>query len=90
MGKAARNEVKKLTATFCNNVGVALVATGIAIPLIGALYKTDAEVNAYFASLLTHDGLQRARATLVAAIVAFALSFVAHAVARSFLWDVED
>jgi len=61
MGKAAKNEVKKLTATFCNNVGVALFAAGVAIPLIDGFNKTDADTGAFLASLLTYDGLQRGR-----------------------------
>jgi hypothetical protein len=36
MGKAARNEVKKLTATYFNNIAVALFVAGLAIPLISA------------------------------------------------------
>lgn len=90
MGKAAKNEVRKLSATFCNNVGVALFATGIAIPVISVFNKTDAEINAFFASLLTYEGLLRAGAGIVAALVAFALSFLAHAFGRGFLWDIED
>ncbi len=38
MGKAARNEARKLLATFCNNVSVGLVLGGLLLPLIYLLY----------------------------------------------------
>jgi hypothetical protein len=41
MGKAAKNERRKLTATFFNNIAVAFIAAGFAVP--------------YFAGLASHE-----------------------------------
>lgn len=37
VGKNGRNEIRKYTATYCNNISVALVAAGVLIPLFGIL-----------------------------------------------------
>jgi hypothetical protein len=35
MGKTARNEQKKLRATFCNGLAIAIVMAAIYVPLLG-------------------------------------------------------
>ena len=41
MGKAARNERRKLVATFCNNMAVGLLLAGLFLPLVYLLYMTS-------------------------------------------------
>jgi hypothetical protein len=50
-GKSRANEANKLTATYVNNIAVALFVAGLAIPLISAVKMTGAEMSAF--SLLT-------------------------------------
>jgi hypothetical protein len=89
MGKAARNEAEKLTATYINNIAVALLVAGLAIPVISAVRMTDAETSAF--SLLTSEGIQRLSAELIAALIATGMSLSLHAIARGILWrDIED
>ena len=78
MGKAARNEARKLAANYLNDIAVALLVAGLAIPAISVLKMTDAEMSAF--SLLTYDGkIQRLGAEIVAALIAVSLScFSSH------------
>jgi hypothetical protein len=56
VGKAGRNESIKMMATHLNNIAVALVVGGVAVPLIEAVSRTDEEMLQWFASLLTIEG----------------------------------
>jgi F0F1-type ATP synthase membrane subunit c/vacuolar-type H+-ATPase subunit K len=88
-GKAARNEARKLTATYLNNIAVALFIAGVGVPFVTALSKTREEVAQWFAGLFTWHGLVEPNA-FAAAFFAFVLSFVVHALARRSVADVED
>jgi hypothetical protein len=52
MGKAAENERIKLRATFYNNVGAVLFATGCAIPFL-KLYEASGLFNAILGGRLS-------------------------------------
>ncbi|WP_141713351.1 hypothetical protein [Bradyrhizobium elkanii] len=90
LGKAAKNEQRKLTATYLNNVAVAVFAAGIAIPVISGMNKTDEDWSAFFSSLFTYDGLQKLSANLATAICAIVASAILHRFARHVASQIED
>jgi formate/nitrite transporter FocA (FNT family) len=85
MGKAARNERLKITATYLNNIAAGLFVAGFAIPYL-AIYPTE------------HKSIQMMLATdadklyglLFALATAFIASMGAHLLARNLLATVED
>jgi hypothetical protein len=89
-GKAARNERRKVTATYVNSVAIALFVAGIAMPLLSAINTTDAELRQALSSLLTWDGLERAVLRLIVTAVALGLSFWLHSFARDIANQLED
>jgi hypothetical protein len=88
-GKAARNEARKITATYLNNVAVALFIAGVGVPFISALTKTREETAQWVASLFTWQGLVEPNAAS-AVFFALVLSFVVHALARDCAGRIED
>ncbi len=46
--KAARNERRKITATAVNNVGVAIIVTGIVVPSVSIAYQMTLPQTKYW------------------------------------------
>jgi hypothetical protein len=88
-GKAARNEARKVTATYLNNIAVALFIAGVGVPLIGALGRTREEIAQWLASQFTWAGFTEPSA-MSASFLALILSFVLHGVAHYCVSQIED
>src|SRR5262249_20544143 len=90
MGKAARNELRKLTATYLNNTAVALIVAALAVPLIRFLAKSDQEMANWFLSLGTWEGFNRNTNDIFVALGMLLISAVFHFFGRVALWRMED
>jgi hypothetical protein len=88
MGKTARNERQKLTATLLNNIAVVLFATGFAVPVYNFLMLTSAEYGQLFSSVTQHpmDIVDRG----LGLILVLGTAYIVHIIARSMLSDLED
>jgi hypothetical protein len=89
VGKAARNEARKITASYLNSLAVALAVGGVAIPFVGAMSRTRDEVAQWVASQFTWETLFEPTA-LSSAIFAIVLSLVFHVLARRCAERVEE
>jgi hypothetical protein len=92
MEKAARNETRKLTATYLNNIAVALLIAGIAIPLLSFLRSTpgdDVEWFKSFSNLNFAEAFQKA-SDIGVPLAAIVISILLHFIARRSLENVED
>lgn len=74
LSKAARNERAKLTATYVNNVAVALFAVGALGPLLSVLYGVQGSAGS----------------TLIGGAVCLLASYLLHLTGRRFLRGLED
>ena len=92
MGKAARNEARKLTALYLNNIAVALLVAGVAIPLLAFLRTTPADLWEWLKSL--YDlGFPRALTKATDVLIEFLLiysSIQTHFAARRLVGKIED
>jgi hypothetical protein len=81
MGKTAKNERAKLTASYFNNIAVAAAVAGVVVPYFNFLQGDRSS------SGLTHlqIGFYAAEA-----VTAFLVSGSCHMLARTFVSDVED
>jgi hypothetical protein len=59
MGKAARNERRKITAAYFNSIAVAFFAAGVAVPWFYIMSKTNQEIADWLSSFKTDDSFQR-------------------------------
>lgn len=75
MGKAARNERLKISATYCNNLAAAMFAAGFAVPYFSLSTAPNEVVS----------GLQMA-----VFVIGMAFSGAFHYVARDILRNTED
>jgi hypothetical protein len=92
MGKAARNEARRLTATYLNNISAALLVAGIAIPLLSFLRSTPREnLNWFksFSNLNFYDAFQKA-SDIGVPFTAIIISILIHLMARRNLKNIED
>lgn len=88
LSKAARNEKRKITATYVNNLAVALLIAGAVAPYYAVLSMPVADYMKALENIGTADG---PRLTTVAAFIAsWVMSGLLHWTARSILEDVED
>ena len=87
-GKAARNEQRKLTATYVNNVAIAFFIAGVAVPYFKYAYTPPPTVAAWWQALGTPDGMYYSTAAVF--IGALAISLLLHWLARGFLDALED
>jgi hypothetical protein len=77
VGKQARNEKRKLTAAYLNNLAVGIAIAGLIAP--------------YIASITPHITFQGTPSyPKVAIVVAFCISILLHFIARSILSELED
>ena len=88
-GKAARNERRKLTATYINNIALALFVTGVAAPYFQYMHTPPEETVRYWSLGFGAPGGPRVT-YIVAFIGAIAVSICLHILARQWLWDLED
>jgi hypothetical protein len=58
MAKAARNERRKITATFFNGIALAFFVAGVAVPWFYAMSKTNREFADWFLSFTTDQGFE--------------------------------
>jgi len=84
MGKAARSERLKLTATFFNNIGIGIALAAVAIPYFNYMWSDQ---NLF--ELISHD-MPRLAHVATAVIGALAISASLHQLARSILSDLSD
>jgi cation transporter-like permease len=93
MGKAARNEQVKLTATYFNNFAIGFLIAGFVVPYLG-IYQ-------WFASQYTGEGrfltdivqafaLGKVLWGIVTVLVALSCSLMLHMAGRKILESVED
>lgn len=88
-GKAARNEVRKIRATFLNNIGVGMFITGFAVPYFAFAAKT-AETGGSFLRPFTADEYKTALAGLVTMFFAFMFAMALRGRAVKILEELED
>jgi uncharacterized membrane protein YadS len=86
MGKAARNETKKLEATYLNNIAISFFVAGLVLPCITLMQNMDVLANDPLTHLLTVKGFLLVAATIAALV----LSVKIHNLARSALKEIED
>jgi hypothetical protein len=90
MGKAARNERRKIAATYFNSVAVAFFVAGVAVPWFYSMSKTNREIADWFLAFNTADGFQRGLAGILTIISAGGLSYIFYMLARMRLGEIED
>ncbi|MCA1458111.1 hypothetical protein I6F35_33805 [Bradyrhizobium sp. BRP22] len=88
IGKAARNEIRKIRATYWNNLGVAIMAGGFFIPYF-ALYPRFYEKRGFFDHIPLADWIA-VGTTLVPMSFAFFSSLILRHVAKKILEGIED
>jgi hypothetical protein len=84
VGKAARNEIRKLQATYVNSMAIGMLLAGIIAPY--AAYTLSSEKVPFLEAATTPMGGLIALWT----IGCTAISYGAHTVAKSFLEEIED
>jgi hypothetical protein len=90
MGKAARNEIRKIRATFLNNIAVGMFITGFAVPYFAFAAKTVETGGGIYIRAFTPDETKIAFAGLISMALAFALSMASRNKARKILEEIED
>jgi hypothetical protein len=80
MGKTARNETKKLEATYFNNIAIGFFITGLVIPAV--LLMQEAAIGQIWSI--------KTAGYLAAMIGSMIMSFYMHYSARKFLVGLED
>lgn len=88
MGKAARNEQRKLQATRASNLSVGLLIAGFFVPYFTFVSKAVERLGPF--DLGTLSDWKQAAAALGPAILAFALSISLRKSAFKFLEEIED
>jgi hypothetical protein len=88
MGKTAKNERTKITATLLNNIAVVLFATGFAAPVYNFLMLTSAEYGQLFSTMMQHPADTAERG--LGLIMVLGTAYTVHIIARSMLSDLED
>jgi hypothetical protein len=89
MGKSARNEVRKIRATFLNNIGVGMFITGFAVPYFAFAART-AETGGNFLRAFTPDEYKTSLAGLVTMFFAFVFASFLRGRAVKILEELED
>jgi hypothetical protein len=94
-GKAARNEVRKIQATYLNNIGVGLLVAGVVVPAFAfwnwAVFLTDRDIEALKKGEWTDLGLAFNLALLAAAYgLAFFISRRLNGRAKEIVSELED
>jgi hypothetical protein len=85
MGKAARNERRKLDAEFSNNMALGMAMAGIILPILAVVNKLPT-FSESFNFLFSQKGL----VSIIGIIATFTGSFVAYYDARKDIADFED
>lgn len=90
MGKASRNEQRKLIATFWNNIAVGVMVTGFLVPY-WAVYRTlTSNMHSTIPDLLKSLGLGETYWPLAAPVAAVFISYMLNWWAIRCLRAVED
>jgi hypothetical protein len=89
MGKAARNEARKINATFWNNLAVATMVGGFLIPYL-ALYPKLYESRGFFDHIPLDAWKSAAGLSLVPMLFAIGLSCLFRIFANRTLRKIED
>jgi hypothetical protein len=88
VGKAARNEARKLRATRANNLSVGLFIAGFFIPYVAFTAKTLERQSLF--DMGTADDWKQAAVAVVPAIVAWTVSVRLRRSAFKALEEIED
>jgi len=88
LSKAARNERRKLTATYLNNVAIAFFIAGVTVPYFAMAHRSPEEAARLFLAFGPLEGMRIS--TIVAFVGSFAISALIHITARSTLEAIED
>ena len=86
MGKTARNEVLKLTATYLNNIAVGIAIAGLIVPYF--VFLQSAPTNS--PPLPLYEIYRPYLRYLLPGIAALTLSYIIHLAAQFRLSDLED
>jgi hypothetical protein len=87
LGKAARNEQRKLRATLFNNIAIGLFVVGVAVPLL-TVYRAGETITELF--LLPEKSAAEVAGTIVAFVTAVCLGYASHQTALHIAAKIED
>ena len=93
MGKAAKNESLKLSATYYNNISIAIVVAGTFVPLYSAFGFTFTQAYAWLNGLNVTKAIEAADGafnSVISIFLAIAISRIFHHRALEFLQGLED
>ena len=85
MGKAANNEIRKLRATFCNNVAVGCFLGGFLIPWFSS-YSNSELVHRNMEEFFTKTDFSPA----IGVVLGCSLALLFHGMARKIAAKIED
>jgi hypothetical protein len=86
MGKASRNEIKKLEAAYLNGIAISFFVAGLVVPYVALIQYLAGLPNVLSIPLFTMNNFFFA----VTTIAAITLSVYIHNLAKSPLKEIED